>query len=81
VGIDVTKPKLTPWFPGTVKPARVGVYERKHAEGVYAWSRWSGKYWIATAWLRAENANARRGKSGYQALPWRGLASDPGASK
>lgn len=38
--------KLTPWFPGTVKPVRPGVYQR------IVWCRrtysfWDGQHWHA----------------------------------
>lgn len=66
----------TAWYPGTVKPARVGVYERKLFGGLH-FSCWDGQQWklgqrgsitlAADCWLQ----------SGYQSVPWRGLAEKP----
>lgn len=78
--------KLTPWFQGDVKPARVGVYTRDDSDtdcdnGLPAYSHWNGSRW---GHLCGSKDIAQRNVdyvSAYQSLPWRGLASDPKASK
>jgi hypothetical protein len=37
---------LTPWFPGTVKPARPGVYERTDHDEMWDFARWDGRRWM-----------------------------------
>lgn len=71
------KPKLTPWFPGTVKPWEAGVYPRKQPKSreIY-FSRWSGRYWCVVA-KDPRIAAQKREKSMYQNWPWRGLAEKP----
>ena len=69
----MSKPKLTPWIDGSVKPTRVGVYERMSPG-------WYGK-WDGRAWMRGDTrkrvAAASSLRSDYQNHHWRGLASDP----
>lgn len=78
----MSKEKLTPWFPGNVKPLRKGVYERDWLDDGPKWfSHWNGKTWragddIAEVAASAENTNLI---SDHQKLPWRGLAQDPKA--
>ena len=66
--------KLTPWFPGTVKPVRVGVYERQYSlmrsERLYC--HWDGKYWYAWA-MTPKQAEKAYTLSALQNLPWRGV--------
>jgi hypothetical protein len=72
--------KLTPWFPGSVKPTRKGVYERKAThEQWFVYSRWDGKHWhLNSLSLKAANQAVRH--SSYQcALLWRGVAAKPKA--
>lgn len=71
--------KLTPWFPGDVKPARKGVYERDFPNGSL-YSRWNGRHWIF-GYYAVEHAATRVGKSLYQTKRWRGLSSNPKAKK
>ena len=63
--------KLTPWFPGTVKPVRVGVYERLYNTQTF-YCLWDGEYWHvwATTQVAAEKVF---GFSAYQNFPWRGV--------
>jgi hypothetical protein len=76
------KQKVTPWFPGTVKPARRGVYERDWLDGGPNWfSYWNGKKWgsgdnDAEGAAQHENTDVI---SDHQKLPWRGLAQPPKA--
>ena len=65
--------KLTPWFPGDVKPVHIGVYERrlKFRPGVY-YSQWDGEKWY---YLRdtVDKAAIQSVYSAHQNLPWRGV--------
>jgi hypothetical protein len=74
--------KCTPWFPGTVKPVHVGVYERNMygKRDPMCYALWDGKKWHA---VRASIESAMRAEvSGYQprtkgAPKWRGLSRKP----
>ena len=72
--------KLTQWFPGDVKPVRVGVYERLYFREQLEtrYSYWNGEEWsvwsilpsgAALAALAAEEKRI----SMCQDLPWRGV--------
>lgn len=71
------KHKLTDWYPGDVKPVRVGVYERNfdRPDGERWYSFWDGKHWrfghFAKHW--AEQYKDEK-LSFEQRLPWRGIA-------
>jgi hypothetical protein len=74
--------KLTPWFPGSVKPTRKGVYKRDDSGlGFLPYSFWNGSYWGWSRGTARQAQSAKAWKSSAQTLPWRGLASDPGARK
>jgi len=71
--------KKTPWFPGSVKPVHVGVYETKGPFLPEGWYRkWDGKRWyvgdripaVAAQEIVPTHQNAVK-------LPWRGLAEKP----
>lgn len=68
--------ELTPWFPGSVKPERPGVYQRRTLFGELRFARWDGHQWLA---YRGTPEAAALGTipSAYPDLPWRGLAHDP----
>lgn len=81
---NVSKEKVTPWFPGAVKPARKGVYQRDYIDDVrliddIRFNYWDGRNWRWPARSAELAADFNEGwlKSGFQSLPWRGLASDP----
>lgn len=67
---------VTPWFPGSVKPARPGVYEREWPhKALYA--EWTGYQWLRST-LTAKAAVRQREISAHQdGIRWRGLANDP----
>ena len=74
--------KLTPWFPGHIKPKRVGVYQQLSAiEKRLGYQRWDGKKW--SPWFsKAEDAacygrECAPAAEEYQNDPWRGLAERP----
>lgn len=65
---------VTPWFDGSVKPARPGVYQRDYPSGPH-YSHWDGARWsIGNFRLREVQEMF---VSARQALPWRGLAEQP----
>jgi hypothetical protein len=72
--------KLTPWFPGHIKPLRVGVYERQRAAFWTIFSYWDGKRWGFNHDTAADALRDRKFHSYSQGMPWRGLASDPGVT-
>lgn len=72
------KLKLTPLFPLSIKPARVGVYQHKFKNDRCTYfSRWNGKYWCGNRNLLSE-AGSVEDKShaayGTAFVGWRGLA-------
>lgn len=79
---------LTPWYPGTTKPHRVGVYQRSYSKQPPLNARvlfcfWNGRYWSPGDW-GAEGASDLAdylGPSLEQALPWRGLTLDAAMSE
>ena len=71
------KQKLTPWYPGEIKPIRIGFYERMYHRGQAYFCWWDG----AQFGLASEVPSV--GKVGvhsilisspYQNIPWRGMA-------
>jgi len=77
--------KLTPWFPPTVKPPHVGVYEVILLVGSRDFDQvrpdgfayWNGRSWgwnSDTADFAATSGNV---KGSCQAKKWRGLAVKP----
>lgn len=68
--------KVTPWYPGDVKPVRVGVYERDHVHDV-RYSYWNGHYWGGWAKKRTHARNNKDAPSALQSIPWRGIARTP----
>ena len=73
--------KLTPWFPGHIKPVRKGVYR------VVFWSEeytshcyWDGEFW-RNSYCNADHKEAiymafvfKQNKNPKQQMPWRGVA-------
>lgn len=68
--------KLTPWFPGDVKPVRAGVYETDSEQigGTRTFQRWTGKQW---GLCTSDASFAPPFMSAYQNPKWRGLAKKP----
>lgn len=71
--------KLTPWFPGHIKPVRPGVYQQMSGSGTrLGYQRWDGERWFSWHATPAGAASAVFAVMGeFQNDPWRGLASDP----
>jgi hypothetical protein len=76
------KSKKTPWFDGSVKPVRPGVYERRLSRtSQVRFARWIYGAWRSPA-LTAEQAAAETNQSMFQpggllGFKWRGLAEEP----
>lgn len=70
----------TPWFDGSVKPCRVGVYERYHPTWGTSFSAWRGAHWSYPDYTEISAENDHR-VSEVQDCPWRGLAQDPKGKK
>lgn len=69
--------KLTPWFPNSVKPRRVGVYERHYGgKDNVGFAFWNGCVWG----YRAESPDGAVIASAVESVTrcrWRGLAKEP----
>lgn len=66
--------KLTPWFPGDVKPVHVGVYE---TDRIGRFQYWNGKSW---GYYMPSAEAAERVKASFSARQqpeWRGLSEKP----
>lgn len=73
--------KLTDWYPGDVKPVRVGVYEREYPlSGIGCYCKWDGKMWHS-GYENVDRASIEPAISNIQNLPWRGLSKDPKGSE
>lgn len=68
---------LTDWFPGTVKPALPGFYEREYrSPETFPVDYWDGLFWrAAVKGDTPEDAEELRPRCAFQELPWRGLAA------
>ena len=89
-----TEDQLTPWFAGSVKPVRVGVYQRQSTERTgFDYGEWLHySYWDGSQFCMSESTmdyaemwgrrpNKVDSRSSDQNTPWRGLAQDPSKSK
>lgn len=70
------KLKLTPWFPGHVKPAHDGVYEAT-LWGITCLHHWNGSYWGKPGGDIEHATAAGENKYHHQEMSWRGLAVKP----
>lgn len=66
---------LTPWFPGQVKPARPGVYEREYAgpPGGPWFSEWTGAQWLSPARTPLVASKQVTRSFTQDSVRWRGL--------
>ena len=69
------KPKLTPWFPGSVKPVHVGVYQRTWKS--LPFSFWDGRQWLLAGYEKRDAMGHSNIPSSAQSVPWRGLSEKP----
>jgi hypothetical protein len=65
--------KRTPWFPGKVKPARPGVYERMFESGHSYFALWTGRKWMVSYFSPARAAAEDMPSPLQEAASWRGL--------
>ena len=66
--------KLAPWFPGTVKPVHIGVYERDYnPSNPRAYCYWDGTSWFTWRSTPKDAFTCRSAPSRWQNLPWRGV--------
>lgn len=76
---SIKKPKLTPPFPGTVKPCsdaeHIGVYRR--LIGSWRYARWGGRLWYWSAKTIDEAIAELDVAPDQNNPPWRGLAEKP----
>ena len=76
----MSEPKLTPWYPASVKPVREGVYPTSiyywRGEIEYGYSNWNGSRWSMQA-ATPHDAKARGFflNAARQDKRWRGLAA------
>ena len=75
--------KLTPWFPGHVKPVHVGVYQTcGMTSDTKRFQYWRGEGWGFCSYTAKEADEAYSlGLSGSQKPQWRGLAKKPSTTK
>jgi len=80
----MTNQTLTDWFPASVKPVRVGVYEVKGNvcdEDHPAYAHWDGEHWgdfIGIMHLAdGQGFKYEAGSDACQNKIWRGLSKEP----
>ncbi len=66
----MTAPKVTDWFPASVNPVHVGVYETD-TDGCF--QHWNGKWFGLFSHSPQEAFKERKVKSMFQEDKWRGL--------
>jgi hypothetical protein len=73
--------KLTPWFPQSIEPVHVGVYETKWAGTEGGWfNKWDGLKWCRGHCNHIDahhQAGMGRASFGDYKIQWRGLARKP----
>lgn len=73
--------KRSKTFPGTQKPEMDGVYERKYEDNRWYLCKFElkrGWFWAHSIKKAPLSASRETMLSGYQSLPWRGLATRDG---
>ena len=68
--------KLTPWYPGTVKPVRDGVYERKFPlKNSVGFTRFAnGRWYLSWDTLDRALRDDESVEGIWQDIKWRGVA-------
>ncbi len=73
--------ETTKWFPHTVKPVRVGMYQTLcNRTGLVLWRYWNGKQWGWGYENKRWAYSWRNKEGGTQKDQWRGLASPSNAN-
>lgn len=65
---------VTPWFPASVRPVRVGLYQRNYGDPRYL--NKVPDYWDGFAWL-VVTIDGNRFFTNASGLQWRGLRQPP----
>lgn len=76
------KAKLTPWFSGNVKPARVGFYEVGHSRPLHHNNRlhltgYPTRFWNGYNWITDDLFDKPSIFGKHETHQWRGLAQRP----
>jgi hypothetical protein len=74
---NIQTAERTLWYPGDMKPSKIGVYEvvsSKHEKG---YKFWNGDFWGLWSLSPEMAKDSRWEKSVWQDHPWRGLAKEP----
>lgn len=70
------QPALTPWYRGSIKPTRPGVYQREFPHcALYA--EWTGYQWLIAARSPRTATKERLVSMQQDSIRWRGLAEKP----
>jgi hypothetical protein len=70
--------KLTPWFDGSVKPVRPGVYERAFGpDAPPRYAEWTGWQWLESRGTVRSAPRSLKVSATQSAAGWRGLAEEP----
>jgi hypothetical protein len=69
--------KLTDWFHPSIKPVRIGAYQRDYIRGYTHYSYWNGRSFLTGTESIEEAGKGKYLVSWHQDLPWRGLAVEP----
>jgi hypothetical protein len=69
----MTAPKVTDWFPASVKPVHVGVYEAEPYEGLRHYSWWCGTMFHGCWGSPTYAEKQRQSLGGFIVNRWRGL--------
>lgn len=64
---------FTRWFPGYIKPTRVGVYQLQPFFGKYLYSHWNGSYWCMFGKTISDAIRMKNAKAFFQTYQWRGI--------
>lgn len=72
----MSEPKLTPWFPGHIKPVRPGIY-RVWWYLAPTYARFDGRRWMAGNHNGPADAALVVAPASCHPLKWRGLAEQP----
>ena len=69
--------EMTPWFPASTPPERVGVYQIKSQH--YTYSKWDGKQWmLISVSIGKAKTEDRKSIAMYESYPtyWRGFTNE-----
>jgi len=70
---------MTDWFPVTINPVHIGVYEVSNNVTPISFAKWDGEKWCAmSSWRQDAECQTRRGWAMYtgQGSKWRGFKNE-----